>query len=131
MRSEHMASELIPETVLSACDCICGFFPNHWSIEWVSETLQQRLEQAARIGISSADLPAVLSWATEAFSDSFGWPNAFYTLKAAQEVRQRFLPEGPEIVVFGLGLCDSDVERFLDAAAPPPQASGYAPVEES
>src|SRR3954447_12624149 len=130
-RAEYMSAELIPDKVLSASNCICEFFPNAWAIEWTSEKLGERLKQASAFGVSAIDLPKVVRWATESFSTAFGWPNAFYTLEAAQEARERFLPHDSEIVIFGLGLHCSDVEGFLRAATPEPASPGCAPAGEA
>ena len=129
-RAAYMSSDLIPEKVLSASRCICDFFPDDWAIEWASVTNEERSKAASTFGISSADLPTVVTWATEAFDNEFGWPDAFYTLDAARKARTRFLPDDFEVVVFGLGLHEADVENFL-AAANPIQYLGFAPVGES
>jgi hypothetical protein len=130
-RSESKSADLIPGQVLSASGCICEFFPDVWAIEWTSESVDDRSKQAAAFGISTKDLPNVIAWATGSFTKTFGWPNAFYTLEAAQKARASFLPDDPEIVVFGLGLHHSDVEGFLKAAQPEPAQPGYAPVGET
>jgi hypothetical protein len=129
--AEYMSPELIPDKVLSASGCICQFFPDDWAIEWTSESADDRSNQAAAFGISTIDLPKVVTWATESFSKAFGWTSAFYSLEAAQEARTRFLPDDSEIVIFGLGLHDSDVEDFLKAAKPEPKRPGYAPMGET
>ncbi|HSB13750.1 MAG TPA: hypothetical protein VLE22_04780 [Bryobacteraceae bacterium] len=129
--AEYMSPELIPDKVISASGCICEFFPDDWAIEWTSESVDDRSRQAAALGISTIDLPKVVTWATESFSKAFGWPSAFYTLEAAQEARARFLSDDSEIVIFGLGLHDSDVEDFLRAAKPEPTKPGCAPVGET
>jgi hypothetical protein len=121
----------LPRQVLSASPCICEFFPDVWAIEWTSESVDGRSKQAAAFGISTKDLPNVIAWATGSFTKTFGWPNAFYTLEAAQKACASFLPDDPEIVVFGLGLHHSDVEGFLKAAQPEPAQPGYAPVGET
>src|SRR3982751_3409988 len=130
-RAEYMSPELIPDEVLSASPCICEFFPDDWSIEWTSESYEDRLKEASAFGISAINFPKVVTWATESFSKAFGWTSAFYTLEAAQEARARFLPDNSGTVIFGLGLHGSDVEVFLEAAKPEPIRSGYAQVGET
>src|SRR5579871_3586068 len=73
-RGAHIPSELVPDKLLSASACICDFFPNGWAIAWASVTDEERLKRAAVFGVSSSGLPAVLEWATDAFSKDFGWP---------------------------------------------------------
>lgn len=110
--TEYMSPELIPDKVLSASRCICKFFPDAWAIEWTNQQLEERLKQASAFDVSATDLPKVVTWATESISTASGWPNAFYTLEAAQEARERSLPHDSELVIFGLGLHRSDIEAF-------------------
>ena len=35
-REPWMSAELLPERILSACDCICSFFPDAWTMDWSS-----------------------------------------------------------------------------------------------
>ena len=130
-RGAYISPELMPERVLSASGCICDFFPDTWAIAWTSVPDEERTRKAAGFGISPADLNAVTKWATDSFSKEFGWPDAFYTLEAAQAARARFLPGKPDILIFGLGLHESDAEEFLKAAEPPAQQPGFAPMGRS
>jgi hypothetical protein len=130
-RAEYTSPELIPDRILSASGCICDFFPDTWAIEWTSDTVEDRSRQAAAFGISAIDLPKVMAWTAEFFSKAFGWPSAFYFLDAAQEARARFLPDNSEIVIFGLGLHESNVEKFLKAAKPDLTKPGCAPMGET
>lgn len=127
-RAEYMSPDLIPDRVVSASGCISQFFPDVWSIEWSSTGLEERRKQAFAFGISDVDLPVVTAWATESFSVAFGWPNAFYSLRAAQEARAKFLPSRPEVVVLGVGLHQSHVEAVLQVAKPEEPAPGIAPA---
>jgi hypothetical protein len=116
--------------ILSASDCMCSFFPDTWAIKWSSDSVEDRSKKAAAFGISNTALPEVVAWASESFEKSFGWPSAFYTLEAAQKARARFLPDDPDIVTFGLGLHESDAERFLTAAKLEETKPGCAPMGE-
>ena len=118
--------ELLPERLISASNCICQFFPDSWAIEWASESADERLRKAATFGISGVDLPKVIAWATASMQQVFGWPNVFYTLEAAREAREGFLAQDSEVVIFGLGLHDSHVAEFLEAAKPSPSLSAVS-----
>jgi hypothetical protein len=127
-RAACMSPELLPDRILSASRCIGKFFPNTWCIEWCRSTDEERIEAASAFGIAPGNLPAVMAWASDPHSSAFGWPNAFYTLEAAREARATLLPEGLDIVIFGLGLHNSDFKRFWRAAKPPDRKPGCAPV---
>jgi hypothetical protein len=130
-RAAHMSPELVPDKLLSASRCICDFFPNDWAITWASVTDEERLKRAAAFGLSSTDLPAVIGWATESFSRTFGWPDSFYKLEAARDARAKLLPADRDTVIVGLGLHEADAEEFLLAAKPPVQEPGLSPVGNS
>jgi hypothetical protein len=127
-RAEYMSPELIPEQVLSASGCICEFFPDDWAIEWASVSNEQRLRAARLFGIAPDNLGGVTEWATENIGKAFGWPSAFYTLEAAEQARVVLLPPDTNVVVFGLGLHEAEVDDFLEAAKPPEVREGFAPV---
>jgi hypothetical protein len=130
-RAAYMSPELLPDRVLSASQCIGGFFPDIWCIESCPSTDEERIEAASAFGIAPADLPAVMAWASGSCSSAFGWRNVFYTLEAAREACATFLPEGLGIVILGLGLHSSDFKRFWRAARPPDRKPGFAPVDPS
>lgn len=130
-RHDYMSQDLIPERVLSASSEICKFFPDAWAIEWSNDNAEERSEKAAEFGISQSSLPKVVAWATKSFGKAFGWPSSFYTLEAAREAHTAFIPQGRDIVLFGLGLHESKTVEFLDAARPSPQKPGFAPEGES
>lgn len=130
-REAYMSPELVPEWVVSASGCICKFFPDDWSIDWTSDSPDERIREAAGFGISTSVLPRVTAWATAAFSHAFGWPNVFYTLDGARQAHATLLPEDLDVIILGLGLHKSDVEDFLITARPPDQKPGFAPVGET
>ena len=122
---------MLPELLLSASSCICDFFPDSWTIDWGSAGTEQRARKAAKPGISATALPGIMEWATNSLSKEFGWPNAFYSLDAAQTARARFFPERTDLVIFGLGLHESNAAEFLAAAKPTLAGPGVALMGET
>jgi hypothetical protein len=117
--------------VLSASGCLADFFPDSWAIEWSTDNSGHRSGKAALFGIVPESLREVQVWATESFEKEFGAWSAFYSLEAAKNARTRFLSEFPQVVVFGLGLRESCVDGFEDAARPPAPKPGYSPFGET
>jgi hypothetical protein len=117
-----IASPSSSERILSACDRLCAFFPHVWAIEWASVTHEDRLRNAATLGFDAAALPAIVSWATDNLSRTFGWSNVFYSLDAARETTAKLVPQTTKTVILGLALHNSDVSAFLNDSAPPPRA---------
>jgi hypothetical protein len=129
--AEWMPAEFTPESVLSASPCICNFFPDDWTIEWASIDAATRSNKAQVFGIDAISLPAIVAWGTGAISSVFGWMSALYSLDDARDVRMRFLPKEMDVVIFGLGLHESDTDAFLAVAKPPAAQPGQAPIGES
>ena len=115
--------------LLSLSSCLCASFPNAWTIDWVKG--ENPHEHAAALNIDRGRLPEIIAWATNAFGEEFGWPNVFYTLKAAREARARFFNAESKIEVVGLGLHRSDAPGFVGFAKPVPSLPGYAPRGET
>ena len=117
----------LPADALSVSSCLADAVPDSWAIEWAKVEDAERVERAARVGISSGVLPKVIEWATEHFDGGgFAWPNVFLDLEVAREFQRRFLTGS--IRLLQISLPQNLVESFLSMAGPPPQQPGYAPV---
>ena len=126
-REPWMSAELLPERILSACDCICSFFPDAWTMDWSSSPAERSK------GVSAFQIPAdriadVVSWADGSFQKAFGWPRVLYSLADARAAQALLGPAVDGVTLFALGLPTDLVGAFLAAAEPPPQKEGYAPV---
>lgn len=126
-RQPWMSAELLPDRILSACDCICTFFPDTWAMDW-SSSPEERRKGAATFQIPEERMPDVVSWANESFERAFGWPRVLYSLEDARTARTLLDPGVDGVILFGLGLPADLASTFLDAAKPPPRTEGYAPV---
>jgi hypothetical protein len=121
-RSGFMNAGLLPDTILTASDCLVDFAPNTWGIAWTGDTIERRREAAARFGLDEQGLRALMDWSTAAMdSRSLGWPNVFFDVETAVEVRARFLPAGIDAVVFGIALPADLRDAFLEETRPGPQ----------
>jgi hypothetical protein len=127
-RSEHLSAELLPGSVISASSCLTRFIPDTWAIAWTGDTPEQRREDAAHFGVTGAALDALTGWVTERVDTEIGWPNVCLQWDTVVELVSRFLTGCEGAVVLELGLHESDVERFREAAEPPPPEPGYAPM---
>jgi hypothetical protein len=126
-RERWMSAELLPERILSACGCICTFFPDTWALDW-SSSPAERSKGVTAFQISEDRISNVVSWASESFEKAFGWPRVLYSLEAARAARALLEPAVDGVTLFGLGLPTDLAGTFLATAAPPPQKEGYAPV---
>jgi hypothetical protein len=126
-RQPWMSAELLPERILSACDCICTFFPDTWAMDWSSSPAQRR-KGALAFQIPEERMPNVVSWANGSFERVFGWPRVLYSLEDARAARTLLDPAVDGVILFALGLPTDLAGSFLDSAKPPPQKEGYAPV---
>jgi hypothetical protein len=118
-RSGTMSSDLLPERILTVCDCIADSAPGTWGIAWTVDSADSRRDRAALFGLHGADLDAFISWSTSGCdSGRVGWPGMFLDLDAARELRRTFLPAGVETVVLGLALPAQLRDRFVEATRP-------------
>jgi len=127
-RKPWMASDLLPERILSGCDCICTFFPDDWAIDWTSCSPAERSSGAAAFRIPEHRRADVMAWATSSFEKAFGWPRVLYSLHDAEAARALLDPTLDDVALFALGLPEGLATAFLASAAPPPRQEGYAPV---
>src|SRR5579872_4485656 len=111
-RGPHTSARLIPARLISASTCICEFFPDAWTIQWISSVDQKERERsAAAFRLKPDEIDRIMQWATSSFQKQFGWPNTFYTLEEAFAARSEFLARDLDMAVFGLGLhCDHSEE---------------------
>src|SRR5258708_1663916 len=116
-RPEWLTAELLPDRILSACDCVCPQFPGAYAISWTSLSAADRASAFDRVGLSTQARREAQEWATDSFEKAFGWPGVFFTLEAAREARARFFASS-DLAVVGLGLPVEHAERFLREATP-------------
>ena len=124
-------AELLPARLITLSNCLTGFAPDDWALEWVQYTAENRLEKAARFGLTAETLPALTHWVTEQFNKAeIGWPNLFYTVNTARQFKNQFLPASQDLVLLGLGLDPALVDGFLEKVKPP-EGIGAAGVYEA
>lgn len=114
-RADWMNPGLLPETILTATDCIVEFAPGPWSISWTKVSPEARQEAGARFGLDRTSLEAFTNWSTEALeTGELKWPSVFLDLDVARRVKARFLSNTGGVVVFGIALSRDLVDAFLD-----------------
>lgn len=113
-RSAYMNAELLPDTIVSATDCLVDLVPNIWSIEWAGDA-RDREEAGARFSLQGRGLADFTTWCTQAFdSGELGWPGVFLDLDLALRTRERFFSGTEGLVVFGIALPADLVPDFID-----------------
>jgi hypothetical protein len=120
---------------LTVSDCLAHMAPDWWGLGWTSTgPNSDPLFEAARFGVTQAQLPALQSWASAAFdAGEFLFPHAFRDVGTAQECARR-LPH-PGVRLLGLSFTESVAARLLETFRPAHQGSGppgaYECVSES
>ena len=110
-----MNAYLLPETIVTATDCIVDLVPNTWSIEWTHDTQAARQEEAAKFGLKTSEIEAFTAWSTSALeSGELGWPGVFLSVDVALRVKRDFLSRATSLVVIGIALPHELVSTFLD-----------------
>lgn len=129
-RPTYVSHDLLPSKILSMSSCISPFLPDTWAIEWACDKPEDRLEKAKQFGLSD-EIKEVVSWVTSRFDKEIGWPNVCYSLDTAQSLKAKFFSQTNDVVILGIGLHKSYVEKFINFSKPPEQKEGYAPNGES
>ncbi len=115
----NAASELLPEKLFTASDCIVDTVPNTWTLDWTSDPTETRQEKAAQFGLSNQAYRKVAQWSTTAFElGLLGWPNVFFSAEAAKSFRREYIPAAKDIVVFGISMNRAHRRFFIEDEAP-------------
>jgi hypothetical protein len=130
-RPDWASENLLPQEIISASDCLCAQFPGTYTIEWTTDTEDQRTIGFEAVGIPRAARSEAMKWATKSFEKSYGWPGVFYSLQEAETAKGLFFSKESNILLIGLGLPTQFVEDFILYAAPPLPEPGYAPTGET
>jgi hypothetical protein len=116
---EICKARLPPGDIVTLSTCLTATIPNHWALEWVTITDENREDRAKRWGLSTSDQKDFIKWTTERFSaGEIGWPNAMRTLKTAKDLLRRFPIERSGSHLLGLGLRKGNAESFIASLAP-------------
>ncbi len=130
-RPAWTSGSILPEKIISACDCLCPLFPGCYAIEWTGDSKEEREKRFNAVGLSSALWAEATRWATDSFEEAFGWPGVFYSLEEAKGAKERFFSNQSEIQIIGLGLAEEFVDAFISDSTPEPPQPGYAPQGET
>jgi hypothetical protein len=103
------------------------FFPESWTLSWCGESREERIAEAAVLGIAERDLDQVMAWADRSFGSAFGAWDVFFTLDDARAAGRSFLQNAADLELWGVGLHLTSVGAFCERSAPPPPKPGYAP----
>lgn len=115
-RTSYMNGDLIPESFVTASDCLVRFVPDAWSFEGASDLqLADRQEKAARFGLTVSALESFSAWCASALDrGELGWLHVFLHLDDALRVKRDFFPRVNNLVVIGLALAGDLVSAFLE-----------------
>ncbi len=119
-----LRSGLLPKRVLTLSSCLTSLFPDTWTLDWSSETEDDRLAAAALIGIEAADLPTLLANMTTAFADGkWCWPHVWVSLDDARRAALEYQLSREEFAIVELGVRSATADELLvDLAAGPNEA---------
>jgi len=110
---------LLPERIVTVSTCIVESYPDSWALSWVKTTPDQVRQIRETLALKDSELAELRSWVGQAMNDGhFGWPNVFFSLRAAREFRERFLGVLQESRIVGLSLATDVAAAFLREEAP-------------
>lgn len=105
---------------LTVSDCLAHMAPDWWGLGWASSGPNaDPLVEAARFGVTPAQLPAFQSWASAAFdAGEFRYPQGFRDVGTAQECAKRL--RCPGVRLLGLSFPES-AATLLETFRPVPK----------
>ncbi len=118
-RPAYTSAELLPEQLVTSSFCIAESVPDIWALRWASVDGETRRLEAAKCGIASGRLEAVIEHVTAAHqAGEFLWPNLFLSVELARRFWREFLAHRLGLFIVGIGLHKELAAEFLDAAKP-------------
>lgn len=100
-----MASDLLPDSILSLSECISPSVQIYWG--WH----ENGQAEARQFGIPESKLAGLRDWLT--LGERAHFSNVFYSVSAAQEFAAEFLEGIPHVHLLGIGLPRGLVNEFL------------------
>jgi hypothetical protein len=120
--SSMLSQGLLPSEILTLTSCLTDLFPDSWAVEWVRCSYDDRAATAARFGMPSSGVQALVRSVTELHdTGDIGWPNVWSKLEAARRLIGEALPNPSDVLLVGAGIPVDFVEEFLHQLAPEPR----------
>lgn len=116
-RPDYMDKQLIPDTVLSASDCICDFHPEINVLWGRSKEVKHKYIQ--RLNISESTYEEIANWVADKFEGGFfAYPQVFTTIELAKEFLYKYLCHLSDAKIIGIGLPEKYVDEFITYEEP-------------
>jgi hypothetical protein len=113
-RADYMDQVLLPETIISVSECICGVLPS-MGIFRTSDKVQfvDRIKKTIRL--DDNEFSNLEKWLTKKFNNKlFDWPSCFADIDTAKEFQKRFLQKVNEVYLIAIGLTENEAEIFIE-----------------
>jgi hypothetical protein len=121
-RPQGMSANLLPERIVTVSRCLVEMLPGAWALRWTGYSDRDRMECAAKFGMSAWDAQRFIGWATDKFdSEEIGWPGVFVSPKLGAEAVRTFVGSRDDVIIVGMGLHNSLVKSLVSFAVPSSQ----------
>jgi hypothetical protein len=113
VRPDYMDEGLIPNTILSASECLCDFHPD-MSVLWGGSN-KTKLNYAQQLHISQSTYEEMEKWIEDKYeAERFAYPQMFTNVKEAREFCNKYLNHLSNAKVIGIGLPENCVDEFIE-----------------
>ena len=117
VRPDYMDKQLIPDTILSASDCICDFHPEI-DVLW-GRSKEAKHQYIKRLNISQSTYEVMENWIGSKFEEGiFAYPQVFTTIELAKEFLHKYLSRLSDVKIIGIGLTEKYVDKFIEYEEP-------------
>lgn len=112
-KSPKRRSRLLPARIVTVSTCVVESYPDSWALPWVETTPDELRHIREALSLDESGFADLRSWVGRAMDDGeFGWPNVFFSLRAAREFRSRFLGALQESRLLGLSIAKDFAAAF-------------------
>lgn len=97
-RTKDLSKSIFPETILSASDCVCEFFPR------LIDSKEENEKYRNELMLDEKTYSEMLCWMKERMGKDFGYPNVFNSYESACEFCKKFLYNKDNLTILGFAI---------------------------
>ncbi len=117
--SPQQARPLLPPAIVTVSACIVDSYPGSWALPWTNTSPDTLAEVQRSLALDDGAFAELCASVRAAFDDgSFGWPNVFASLDAAQDFKRQYLQALVNARVIGLSFTREVAAAFVADQAP-------------
>ena len=112
--SPERQRHLLPARMATVSTCIVESYPDQWALPGVKTKPDELRQIRESLSLDESGLEELRCWVERALDEgNIGWPNVFFSLRAARELRSRFLGALQDSRLLGLSIAKDLAAEFI------------------